>query len=122
MHSILIVDDDKTLCQVLQEELEEIGFNAFYATGADEAFEFLEKQEAKIELMLLDLKMPEKDGFYVLHNLVEKGIELKVIVLTAYADLKSVIESTRLGAKDFVSKPYDLDELLISIRKVLQQD
>lgn len=70
--------------------------------------------------MLLDLKMPEKDGFYVLEKINENNIPAKVIVLTAYADVKSAIASTKLGAKDFISKPYDLDELLISIRKVLQ--
>jgi FixJ family two-component response regulator len=49
----------------------------------------------------------------------KEGIVLKVIVLTAYADLTSAIRSAKLGASDFITKPYDLDELLVSIRKVL---
>jgi DNA-binding NtrC family response regulator len=49
-------------------------------------------------------------------------IKIKVIVLTAYADVKSAIDSAKMGANDFISKPYDLDELLITIRKVLQRD
>lgn len=121
MDSILIIDDDIKLCSVLSEELNEIGYNSKYATSADEGLEFLEKG-SKVDLILLDLKMPEKDGFYVLRTLKEKRISVKVIVLTAYADVKSAIDSARLGASDFISKPYDFDELIITIRKVLQKE
>lgn len=121
MESLLIIDDDINLGNALCEELIEIGYNAFYKNGADSAFEFLENAP-KIDLILLDLKMPEKDGFYVLRTLREKELNIKVIVLTAYADVKSAIDSARLGASDFISKPYDLDELIITIRKVLQTE
>lgn len=120
MESILIVDDDINLCSALSEELNEIGYNSKFVTSAEEALKFLALN--KIDLLLLDLKMPEKDGFYVLNKLREKSIEVKVIVLTAYADVKSAIDSARLGASDFISKPYDLDELIITIRKVLQNE
>ena len=121
MESILIIDDDFTLCTVLAEELNEIGYEARFATNADSAFEFFDKGNI-FDLILLDLKMPVKDGFYVLKTLRQKGIKTKVIVLTAYADVKSAIESARLGASDFISKPYDLDELIITIRKVIQKE
>ena len=120
MESILIVDDDIKLCSVLSEELNEIGYNSNFVTSADEAFKFLDLNKA--DLLLLDLKMPDKDGFYVLNRLRENSIDIKVIVLTAYADVKSAIDSARLGASDFISKPYDLDELIITIRKVLQNE
>lgn len=116
-NSILIVDDDLNLCTVLSEELNEEGFNSTYVTGAEDALKYLENN--KVDLILLDLKMPEKDGFYVLRKLKELEIDVKVIVLTAYADVKSAIDSARLGATDFISKPYDLDELIITIKKVL---
>ena len=121
MESILIVDDDVNLGTVLMEELNEIGFNSHYVNGADPAFEFLNRN-SNVDLILLDLKMPDKDGFYVLRTLRERGLETKVIVLTAYADVKSAIDSARMGASDFISKPYDLDELIITIRKVLQKE
>ncbi len=121
MEAILIVDDDINLCSVLSEELNEIGYDASFVTNADDALTRLFSDE-KIKLVLLDLKMPGKDGFYVLKSLNERKATVKVIVLTAYADVKSAIESARLGASDFISKPYDLDELIISVRRVLQQD
>lgn len=119
MEAILIVDDDLNLCTLLSEELNEIGYFTNFVTSADAAFQYLSNGN-KVDLILLDLKMPDKDGFYVLKTLKERAIDVKVIVLTAYADVKSAIDSARLGAEDFISKPYDLDELIITIRKVLQ--
>lgn len=121
MENILIVDDDENLCSVLSEELTEIGYSTSYVTGAEDAVKFVSDGN-KIDLILLDLKMPNKDGFFVLKHLKENNIKMKVIVLTAYADVKSAIDSARMGATDFISKPYDLDELIITIRKVLQKE
>lgn len=118
MHKILIVDDDQSLCEVLSDDLAEIGFDTSYVTNADDALKII--NSIPVDLILLDLKMPEKDGFWVLKKLRELEKDIKVIVLTAFADVKSAIDSANLGANDFISKPYDLDELLISIRKVLQ--
>ena len=120
MEKILIVDDDFNLCSVLKEELTEVGYDAEYVLNGDLALEYLKGKT--VDLILLDLKMPGKDGFDVLKELHEKKIKVKVIVLTAYADVKSAIDSAKLGASDFISKPYDFDELLITIRKVLQRD
>jgi len=119
MESLLIVDDDINLCEALSDELKEVGYTVNYVTNADDAIKFMSEENA--DLILLDLKMPEKDGFYVLNKLRETDKDVKVIVLTAYADVKSAIDSAKLGASDFVSKPYDLDELIITIRKVLQK-
>ena len=119
MESILIVDDDINLCTVLSEELNAIGYEADYLTDGEEVAKVLEA--GKIDLLLLDLKMPGTDGFNVLQKINNNhNSHPKIIVLTAYADVKSAIESARLGASDFISKPYDFDELLITIRKVLQ--
>jgi DNA-binding response OmpR family regulator len=120
MESILIVDDDFNLCTVLKEELVEVGYEADFVNNGDDAFTFIERNN--VDLILLDLKMPGKDGFDVLRELNDKKIKVKVIVLTAYADVKGAIESARMGASDFINKPYDFDELLITIRKVLQKD
>ncbi len=117
---ILIVDDDIDLCTLLSEELIEIGYDADFVISADDAINYIINNSTPA-LILLDLKMPEKDGFYVMQKVKEMGSRSKIIVLTAYADIKSAMKSTKLGAVDFVSKPYDLDELLISIRKVLNK-
>jgi len=120
MEKILIVDDDINLCIALKEDLTEVGYDADFVTSGDQALDYIYNKPA--DLLLLDLKMPGKDGFDVLKDMHENKMNLKVIVLTAYADVKSAIDSAKLGASDFISKPYDFDELLITIRKVLQRD
>ena len=120
MESILIVDDDVSLCTLLSEELKEVGYTTDYVTRAESAFEFLENNN-EVDIILLDLKLPGNDGFYILKKLKESGNSSKIIVLTAYADVKSAMDSSRLGADGFIGKPYDLDELIITIRSVLQK-
>lgn len=120
METILIVDDDLNLCTALKEELIEVGYDTHYVTNGFDAIKHLQKSE--VDLVLLDLKMPDMDGFDVLRVMEEKDIKSKVIVLTAYADVKSAIDSAKMGASDFISKPYDFDELLITIRRVLQRE
>ena len=119
--SILIVDDDVNLCRVLSDELTEVGYLTSYVNDADSLFLYLAEGKPA-DLILLDLKMPVKDGFYVLARFQKENIKRKVIVLTAYSDLKSAMESAKLGASDFISKPYDLDELIITVQRVLQQE
>ncbi len=121
MESILIVDDDINLCEALSEELAEYGYETKFVTSADDAVEAVSAPN-NFDLILLDLKMPGKDGLYVLNHIKNNDLEYKVIILTAYADIKSAIDSARLGATDFVNKPYDFDKLLATIRKVLQKE
>lgn len=121
MESILIVDDDINLCTILTEELAEVGYSTNFLNDGESVAKFVSSNH--VDLILLDLKMPGKDGFEVLKDLEHlTNSRPKVIVLTAYADVKSAIDSAKMGAGDFISKPYDFDELLITIRKVLQKD
>ena len=120
MESILIVDDDLNLCTMLAEELSEVGYETYFLTNGDRVLEYV--QNNQVDLILLDLKMPGKNGFEVLQELEINNIDIKVIVLTAYADVKSAMESAKMGAADFISKPYDFDELLITIRRTVQRE
>ncbi len=116
--TILIVDDDVNLCHALSEELTEVGYKTHWVTNGDDAIDYILSKP--IDVVLLDLKMPVKDGFEVLKELEKYKLKVKIIVLTAYADVRSAVAAAKLGATDFINKPYDFDELLITIRKVLQ--
>ncbi|UCH64821.1 MAG: response regulator [Ignavibacterium sp.] len=120
MESILIVDDDVNLCKALSEELREVGYDTQYLTSGEGVLDYVKSN--RVDLLLLDLKMPGKNGFDLLHDFEFEHIDLRVIVLTAYADVKSAIDSAKLGATDFISKPYDFDELLITIRRTVQRE
>jgi DNA-binding response OmpR family regulator len=120
MESILIVDDDINLCNFLAEELNTVGYKTHCLTNSDSVTEFLKDKDT--DLILLDLNMPGKVGFQVQQEINNyPGIKPKVIILTAHSDVKSAIESARLGAYDFICKPYDFGKLLASIRKVIQK-
>ena len=120
MESILIVDDDVNLCTLLSEELSDVGYNTHFLTSAEGVYEYIKNNN--VDLILLDLKMPGKDGFELLRELSTLNVDVRIIVLTAYADVKSAIDSAKLGASDFISKPYDFDELLITIRRTVQRE
>ncbi len=114
---ILVVDDEEALRTVLSSELEGEGYNVAMAADGEEAITILNSRD--FDLILLDIKMPNVDGFEVLKHVKQNKPATKVIMLTGFADLKNAIESKKLGAEDFVSKPYDLVDLLTTVERVL---
>ncbi|MBI4535824.1 MAG: response regulator, partial [Ignavibacteriae bacterium] len=105
---------------VLSTELVSEGYDVGTASDGEEAIVALQKRS--FDLVLLDIKMPGMSGFDVLKIIKEKYSKSKVIMLTGFADLKNAIESKKLGAEDFVSKPYDLVDLLTTIERVLNSE
>jgi CheY-like chemotaxis protein len=118
--NILVVDDEEALRTVLSSELSGEGYHVETASDGDEAIAMLQNNN-KFDLILLDIKMPRVDGFEVLKFVKNNTPNIKVIMLTAFADLKNAIESKKLGAEDFISKPYDLVDLLTTIERVLSE-
>jgi DNA-binding NtrC family response regulator len=116
---ILVVDDEDALRMVLSSELSSSGYDVTTASDGDEAITVI--QNKKFDLILLDIKMPKVDGFEVLKFAKKNFPQVKVIMLTGFADLKNAIESKKHGAEDFVSKPYDLVDLLTTIERVLSE-
>ncbi len=119
---VLVVDDEEALRFLLASELEAEAFEVQSAGDGDEAIDLVRgmtERGERFDIVLLDIKMPRVDGFEVLKYVKGNAPETKVIMLTAYADVKNAIESLRLGASDFVSKPYDLDDILTSINRAL---
>lgn len=116
---ILVVDDEDSLRTVLSTELASEGYDVGTAADGDEAITEMGKKV--FDLILLDIKMPRMNGFEVLKFVKDKHPRTKVIMLTGFADLKNAIESKKLGAEDFVSKPYDLVDLLTTIERVMSE-
>jgi DNA-binding response OmpR family regulator len=116
-YSILAVDDDQTLLQLLANELSSEGYQPVLAYDGMEAINELKKK--KFDLVILDIKMPKMNGLEVLKHIKGNYPGTKVIMLTAYADLVNALESKRLGADGFIDKPYDLVELLTTMNRIL---
>jgi len=116
--SILVVDDEDTVRNLLQRILEENGYNVVIASNGYEALERLSQH--KIELVLLDIKMPGLDGFSVLGR-IRKTSNVPVIMLTAVKETTTVRDTLSLGADDYVRKPFNQRELLLRIKAKLRR-
>ena len=114
---IMIVDDDSAHRLSLKANLEETGFETVEAATGEEALELAASQ--KLDLILLDLRMPGMGGLEVLKRLFESGLPAPVIIMTAYGTIDSAVTALKMGAEDYLTKPLDTDELLLKIEKVL---
>ncbi len=117
--AILIVDDDQSLREFLEIFFAKEGFRVFTAGDGEEALKLLEK--TSVDLVLADIRMPKVDGLKFLKLLRRKGLELPIIMITAYASLDSAVEAKKEGAFDYVSKPFKLDELRALVNKALRK-
>ena len=118
---ILVVDDEQTNVQLLDNLLRAAGYSEITATTDAEAVVELHR-EHQYDLILLDLKMPKRSGFEILHDLTasEGRARVPVLVVTAQTDRASRLRALELGAMDFVSKPFDRVELLRRIQNLLE--
>ncbi|MFP4448040.1 MAG: response regulator [Bacteroidota bacterium] len=121
MKKILVVDDSETNLVLLKAILEDEGFEVVLATSSKEAFYLTQKHD--ISLILLDLLMPEMDGFSFLESFTEEKAEeiyrIPIIVVTAYANDENTRKAKELGAKDIIEKPIDIPHFLHKIGQVL---
>jgi len=119
MKSILVIDDEREICESIKMILEYEDYLVDYTT---DSYKGLQKIEyGNYDTLLLDIQMPGKNGFEVLNWLLEKEIDLKVIMISAHASVENAVKSTKLGAFDFLEKPVDRDKLLISVRNAVEQ-
>jgi two-component system response regulator AtoC len=117
MKRLLIVDDDASLRRVLQILARKIGLDGVPASGADEALASFRAERS--DLVITDLKMPGKDGIEFLRELRKIDMEVPVIVLTGHGTVATALEAMKLGAADYLQKPFDVDALEVVIRRAL---
>ncbi len=117
--SILIVDDEEVLQDVLTSLLKKEGHATLSAYSAEEALEILDREE--IELILLDLMLPGISGLQALRRIRQRDPEQVVIVITAFSSIESAIDAMREGAFHYIPKPFKNEEVLLTIRKGLEQ-
>ena len=121
MSNILIVEDEESIRRVLKKVLQEENnsYKIFEANDGVEATDMLKKR--KIDLILCDIKMPKKDGIEVLNFVLKNYSEVPVIMISGHGDLDTAVESMRMGAFDYISKPPDLNRLLNSVRGAFKE-
>ena len=116
---VLVVEDDPTLGDVMLTALKDDGLDAKLALDGDEAMRDVDDLSPSV--MVLDLMMPKRDGFSVLRELRADGriSHLPVIVVTAIFGMSERLYATELGAADYVTKPFELDDLVSRVRALL---
>jgi len=117
MKSILIIDDEKQICESISMILEYENYNVDFTTDPNNGLKKLEYNN--YDALLLDIQMPEITGFEILHWIKENGIEISTIIISAHGNLENAVKATKLGAFDFIEKPIERDKLLISIRNAV---
>lgn len=117
-HNVLVVDDEPKLCDLLASALGQNDIQVFTAGNGLHALTVLEREE--IDLVISDWRMPGMDGPQLLAEIKQRFPHLPVIVMTAYSTVKNAVQSMRNGAYDYISKPFDIDELDITVHKALQ--
>ena len=118
MASILVIDDDESIVETLDLYLTEEGYSVRTAlTGTDGLNKYVEKPS---DVVILDIRLPDVDGFAVLEDLKEENENVKVIMITAFHDMETTIHAMKSGAFDYIHKPVNVDELDLAIRKALK--
>jgi FixJ family two-component response regulator len=116
---ILIVDDEKNIRLALSMSLEMLNIPVEMAASGEEALERL--AQGVYGLMLLDLRLPGLDGMEVLRQVSQQRPELKVIIITAYGSIDLAVEAMKLGAVDFLQKPFDAAQVRDMVRRILEK-
>ena len=117
--TVYVLDDDETICECIKDVVESIGLKAETFTRFEPFFE--RNLQELSGCLVLDIRMPGIDGLEIQRRLVEKGCELPVIFISAFAEVWTVVQAMKSGALDFVEKPFSSQELLSTIQAALRE-
>ena len=114
MSQILIVEDDATFAQIIEGFLSKNNYAIEIAADLNQAFKLVEKQV--YELLLIDYRLPDGTGLDLLKHVRNKGLQVPIIIMTSFNDVRTAVKSIQLGAFDYITKPINPDELFMVIK------
>ncbi len=117
---ILVVDDQSIVLDSCQKVLESEGFDVYLVPSADKALEAIKNEN--FGLLLVDVKMPGHDGFYLMREVKKKWPDIPIIVMSGYPTSETITGATELGAAAFIPKPFTPDELLEIVHQALRKE
>ena len=118
--TILVVDDDPDIREVLRDRLESLGCRVLLAPSGKEGLELLEKQSP--QMVLLDIEMPGMNGLEVLKEIRRREIDVTVVMITAYGTVERAVQAMKQGAYDFIPKPFEPDHIALTVQKALERE
>ena len=120
MNRVLVIDDDKELCALMKKCIEQENLSAIIAHEGVAGLRLLEDNKELCSLVILDVMMPGLDGFHVLKKIRETS-NVPVLMLTAKSDEGDKVSGLRLGADDYLTKPFSLNELMARINSLIRR-
>jgi DNA-binding response OmpR family regulator len=118
---ILLVEDEIDLGNVLKQYLEIVGFEVDWAKNGKLAFDQLQQLHSSYQLIIIDVSMPVMDGFELANRIFEAGIQIPFLFLTARNEKADRLYGLKIGADDYISKPFDVDELVLRIKNIIRR-
>ena len=117
--NLLVVDDERAVREGCRDAAQTAGFNTFVADSAEHAYKVLDTQN--VDIVLLDLKLPGAGGLEALRTIKSRRPNAVVIIITGYATVSSAVQAMKMGAFDYISKPFTLDELRIMLERAIDE-
>lgn len=118
--SILIVDDEQNVVNLLDKMFKKQGYSTYCACNGKEALDIIDRNQ--IDIIISDIRMPEIDGLSLLKKVKAVDPSIEFILITAFATLETAIEALRTGARDYITKPFNLEDITIAIDKITKSD
>ena len=118
-YTILVIDDEKSQIEILTGYLKKKGFGIFSATSGEDGIAIAKNNV--IDIILSDYKMPDKSGLEVLNEVKTVNPEIGFVMVTAFGTIEDAVKAMRSGADDYITKPLDLDELDLTIEKIIEK-
>jgi two-component system response regulator GlrR len=119
MNNILVVDDDRNILNVIQMRLESESYRVFKALNSNQALTFIGDND--IDLALVDLRLKDEDGIMLMDDIHRANPNLPIIILTAHGSINSAVEAMKRGAANYLTKPFNYQELLLQIQNCLEK-
>lgn len=120
MNKVLIIDDDKELCTLMKKCVEQENLTAVVAGGGIEGLQMLEENKNVCSLIILDIMMPDLDGFQVLQQ-IRQTSNVPVLMLTAKSNEEDKVSGLRMGADDYLTKPFSINELMARVNSLIRR-
>lgn len=120
MKKILVIDDETIITISCERALIPEGYAVKSASSGEEGLQLMDKEP--FDLILLDIKMPDMDGIEVLKRIKERWTDAKVIMITGYGSVETAVKSLKLGAFNYIEKPFSPDTLLMAVKEAFKNE
>jgi two-component system response regulator AtoC len=119
MKKVILIDDDKALCRSIQIQIKQRGYDLSYALSGTDGLALI--KELKPHIIFTDLHLPDMSGLDILNRLKEDKVDIPIVMVSGYQDMKAIIDAIHRGALDYIRKPFRINDIIIAIEKTYQK-